>query len=131
MARCVSRYYDEALDPVGLRSTQFVLLALVGTDDGIGLRVLADAADLDRSTVTRNLRPLERNGWLRVRSAGPGRPSHAFLTAKGKRQLARAVPIWKRAQGRFEQAVGKRAWKGLLPELARLRGEVTELSEPA
>ena len=112
-----------------LRSTQFVLLALVGVEDSVGLSELAQLADLDRSTVTRNLRPLEREGWIRIRSEGAGRPSHARLTPKGKRVLTRAVPLWDAAQKAFTRELGRGVWKELLPQLAHVRTVATALEQ--
>ena len=69
-ARAVTRAYDEALRPVGLRATQLAVLVAVAMDDAISITALAKFMGMDRSTLTRNLRPLEKEGLVRLGMEG-------------------------------------------------------------
>lgn len=116
-ARAVTRLYDSVLEPGGLRSTGFVSLAFIRAEGTISLPSLARALGVDRSTLTRNLRPLERQGLVRVSRAVNARMSSARVTAKGEQVLTRCVPMWKAAQARFEACVGAQRWAGVLAGL--------------
>src|SRR5262249_28396256 len=69
-ARAVARAYDEALRPVGLRATQLSVLVAVAADDALSITALAKLMGMDRSTLTRNLRPLETEGLIKVGNEG-------------------------------------------------------------
>jgi DNA-binding MarR family transcriptional regulator len=111
-SRRVSQFYDAALAPVGIKSTQFSILAEVerGSIDGpLSMCELATAMVMDRSTLGHNLRPLERDDLLSLRlTATDRRKRHVALTKKGKATLRRARRLWRTAEGRFEKTFGKR-----------------------
>ena len=94
--------YDRELAPTGLRLTQYSLLATLrrtGGESGIPISELADAMDMDRTTLSRNLRPLLDQGLVAV---GPGatdaRVRSAVITARGTAAFKAAVPHWRVAQ---------------------------------
>ena len=117
-SRAVTQLYNNALQPSGLRSTQFVLLAVVHTEEPVALPRLAKELVLERSTLTRNLKPLERAGLVKV-VRGAGRQGTVVrLTAKGRRTLSSAVPLWEKAQAAFVQALGGGRWETLRKSLA-------------
>ncbi len=107
-ARRLTRAYDRALKPVGLRLTQYSVLAnLARAEGGLSVTDLARRLAMDRTTLTRNLRPLEAAGWLRV-APGPDRRSRAVvLTADGRSVFETAQPLWQDAERRFRQALGR------------------------
>ena len=108
-ARRMSRIYDEALAPVGLGASQHAILAELArwADRPPTLLELADDLVLDRTTIGRNLRPLERDGFLTVLTSDRDRRSKLVsLTTAGKRKLAQASVLWQQAQDNFEQAFG-------------------------
>jgi DNA-binding MarR family transcriptional regulator len=111
-SRRISQFYDSALAPVGIKSTQFSILAEVerGSIDGpITMCELATAMVMDRSTLGHNLRPLQRDELLSLRlAAADRRKRHVALTRKGKAMLRRARRLWRTAEGRFEKIFGKR-----------------------
>jgi len=108
--RRVTQLYDEALAPVGLRSTQYSILMELSrrASEAPSLQVLADALVMDRSALGHTLRPLERDGLLALQ---PGesdrRQRQVVLTRKGQALVARAQPLWQRAQDRFCEAFGE------------------------
>jgi DNA-binding MarR family transcriptional regulator len=109
-ARAVTRAYDEALRPVGLRATQVSLLAAVAAEGALSISALAASAGMDRSTLTRNLAPLEAEGLLAVGDEGWRRSRTLRVTAKGRARLERAVPHWERAQKRLQKELGGESW---------------------
>lgn len=117
VSRSVTQAYDAALQPVGLRSTQFVTLAVVAAEEPVAMPALARALVMDRSTLTRGLKPLERDGFLKTGSARGSRGHVVRLTAKGRRKLEEAVPLWEAVQARFVQRFGRRRWREFLADL--------------
>ena len=110
-SRRVSQFYDTALAPAGLKSTQFSILSEVerGSIAGpVTMCELATAMVMDRSTLGHNLRPLERDDLVVLRQARHDRRKrYVELTAKGKSLLPRARQLWRRAEDRFERIFGK------------------------
>jgi DNA-binding MarR family transcriptional regulator len=110
-SRRISQFYDAALAPVGIKSTQFSILAEVerGSLEGpLSMCELATAMVMDRSTLGHNLRPLARDDLLSLRlTATDRRKRHVALTKKGKSTLRRARRLWRTAEGRFEKIFGK------------------------
>ena len=125
--RLVTQIYDEELRPSGLRNTQFTLLAFVRSQGPLSMNELAEFVLTDRTTLTRNLGPLERDGLV---TSGPGedqRFREIAITGKGRRVLEKALPLWERAQERVRRRLGARDMKRLVGEL---RATVDELREP-
>jgi DNA-binding MarR family transcriptional regulator len=124
--RAIARLYDRALAPSGLRETQFSVLTAISLFGEVPLMRLAEELGLDRTTLTRNLQPLERAGMV---SSGPGKDQRVRLlrlTDGGRRAVQRAYPLWEEAQGRVVKALGQRRWTDLLAGLdatGELRGE--------
>ncbi len=114
-ARAVTQFYDAILAPSGVRATQFPLLVALSLAEGATMGRVAEILVMDRTTLTRNLRPLERQGWVR-RIAGPDRRERSLaLTKRGRAALDRALVLWRTAQDQVVRNLG--------PEkLAELRG---------
>lgn len=119
-ARAVTQMYDEALRPTGLRATQFSVLAALADAGGATMTELADALVMDRTTLTRNLKPLiERRLVETVRDADRRRRPVA-VTATGRAALRRALPLWRKAQARTVDGLQARRWSGLAHDLGTL-----------
>jgi DNA-binding MarR family transcriptional regulator len=110
-SRRISQFYDTALAPAGIKSTQYSILSEVerGSIAGpVTMCELATAMVMDRSTLGHNLRPLERDDLVVLRQARHDRRKrYVELTAKGKSLLPRARQLWRRAEDRFERIFGK------------------------
>jgi DNA-binding MarR family transcriptional regulator len=110
-SRRISKFYDLALAPVGIKSTQFSILSEVERGSAAGsvtMCELASAMVMDRSTLGHNLRPLERDDLVILRLASDDRRKrYVELTRKGKTLLPRARRLWRFAEGRFETIFGK------------------------
>lgn len=127
-SRAVTRAYDDALRPVGLRATQVSLLAAVALEGAMSITALADAIGMDRSTLTRNLAPLEAEGLLRVGGEGWRRSRTLEITAKGRAALGKAMPLWEAAQKRLRHALGGAEWDAVQGSLDHL---ISNMSRPA
>ena len=118
-SRAVTQLYEEVMRPCGLLPTQFSLLVATRRLGPVSISSLAEALVMDRTTLTRNLKPLERDGFLVVK---PGkddqRSREVTLTTKGLDQLERALPLWKKAQQRMTQELGTDRLNQLLGNLA-------------
>jgi DNA-binding MarR family transcriptional regulator len=110
-SRRISQFYDTALAPVGIKSTQYSILAEVdrGSFEGpVTMCELATAMVMDRSTLGHNLKPLERDDLVVLRlAADDRRKRYVELTKKGKSILQRARRLWRLAEGRFETIFGE------------------------
>ena len=106
-SRRVTQIYDRALEAAGLTVTQYGLLGQLLRSAGIGIGALAERLVMDPTTLTRSLRPLQRQGLVTTRPDRRDRRSKCLhLTAKGRAAFENAVPAWKRAQRRLEEAIG-------------------------
>jgi DNA-binding MarR family transcriptional regulator len=119
-ARAVTQLYDEMLRPTGLRVTQFSLLMATSGLDSVTLKRLARAVGMDRTTLTRNLRPLEKQGLLRIETGADRRERKVTLTARGERTMAAALPLWEAVQDRVTISFGHERLRRLFTELAAL-----------
>jgi DNA-binding MarR family transcriptional regulator len=109
LTRRVTAVYDRELAAAGLRLTQFSLLATLQreVEAEIVLTDFADRMDMDRSTLTRNLKPLVQRGWVEVVAAGhDGRMRLARITIEGEEVLRLGAPHWSRAQHVVNQTLG-------------------------
>ncbi len=108
LARRVTNLYDRALVPSGLRVTQYSLLSQLVADDGVAMGALAAVLDMDRTTLTRNLKPLVDAGLvLLAPSADDRRVRAIWLTAAGRRRHAQAARLWRRAQDDVDRTLGR------------------------
>jgi DNA-binding MarR family transcriptional regulator len=116
-ARAVTQLFDEVLQPTRLRSTQFTLLVAVALLGEAPVTELAEALVMDRTTLARNLKPLESLGLLTV-DAGADRRKHLVrLTERGRQALTTALPYWKQAQHQVVTRLGQEQWQALRASL--------------
>jgi DNA-binding MarR family transcriptional regulator len=119
-ARAVTRAYDGMLRPVGLRATQLSVLVAVAIDGAISIAALADFLGMDRTTLTRNLRPLQKQGLISVGPEGWRRSRNLAITKKGRSRIREALPLWERAQEALREKLGSQAWVDVRAGLDRL-----------
>ncbi|MFC3205665.1 MarR family winged helix-turn-helix transcriptional regulator [Aquamicrobium soli] len=119
-ARALARRFDVALKPVGITSGQFSLLMSLNRPQPPNLGSVATLLAMDRTTLTANLKPLERRGLVET-TADPGdrRARLLRLTAAGRAVLSEATPIWKQVHAEIEAT---------LPDANRLRADLNVLS---
>ncbi len=116
-ARSVTQLYDEALRPTGLRATQLSILAAIRALEPVAVSRLASVTGTDRTTMSRNLHPLEAGGLVRIARAGDRRVHQIRLTARGERKLRGALPLWQQAQDRVASELGETRVRRLLRDL--------------
>jgi DNA-binding MarR family transcriptional regulator len=109
-SRVVSRTYDEALRSTGLRATQIAVLAAVGARGALSIKSLADSLEMERTTLTRNLRPLEEQGLVAIAPEARHRSRMLTLTSDGRAALLQALPLWEKAQQSSMEQLGARRW---------------------
>jgi len=115
-SRRLTQLYDGALEPSGLRSTQFAVLSELDHRSATPptMAELARALVIDRSELGHNLKPLERDGFIALQeSQEDRRRHHVALTPRGQAKLAEAGPLWRSAQTRFDTVFGEAESKDL------------------
>jgi DNA-binding MarR family transcriptional regulator len=109
-ARTITREFDQALRPHGLRATQFTLLAALHLAGSKAIGELAEMLSADRTTLTRTLAVAQQRGWVSLRiDPADARSRLAAITPKGSRTLVAAMPIWSATQQRLLQDIGESA----------------------
>lgn len=105
-ARAAARRFDEAFRPLGLTNGQFSLLMSLNRPDPPRMGDVADFLALDRTTLTANLKPLERRGLVEIRpDPGDRRSRRLKLTEDGEKLLGRAFPIWRDTHAEMDRLV--------------------------
>ena len=106
-ARHVTQFYDRFLAPSGLRTTQFSILVRLRRQGPMTINALAADMVMDRTTLGRNILPLERDGLIRIEpSASDRRSKELHVTKRGEKRLQAAFKGWAKAQARFESEFG-------------------------
>ena len=121
-ARAVARRFDEALRPLALTNGQFSLLMSLNRPEPPSIGSVAHLLAMDRTTLTANLKPLERRGLVTITvDEADKRSRRMALTSAGRSLLAAAVPIWKRTHAAIDRLLGASS-----PD--RLRSDLMALS---
>ena len=124
LARKLSSLYDTLLSPQSLTITQYSLLANIERAGQLSHTVLAEKVGMERTTLTRNLRPLTRAKWVAA-ATGQDRRQHLLqLTAAGRRKLVRSLPLWEEAQRQFLSQIGTESLQELRALLASAESAV-------
>ena len=119
--RRATALYDQALAPFGLRISQFGILVRLGRLGPLSLQQLATELVLDRTTMGRNLRPLERDGLIASQSdPDDKRIRRLILTPAGIDLMHRTRPAWTEAQAAYEAQIGAQSAAVLRAELLRV-----------
>ena len=117
--RVISQLFNEYLEPVGIRNTQFAILrALVLLGDGNTAGQIRDVLVMDQTTISRALKPLIRDGYIDVREGANKREKALSLSAAGKDLYERALVPWNQAQKMLKKKLGKEHTNNLI-ELSR------------
>ncbi len=106
-ARHVTQFYDQFLAPTGLRTTQFSVLVRLKRKGPLTINKLAEDMVMDRTTLGRNILPLERDGLIAIEpNESDRRSKELHLTKAGEKRLQAGMKQWSRAQAQFESAFG-------------------------
>ncbi len=123
-ARTLTHLYDRALEPAGLKVTQFALLRAALRHGPASISKLAAEVHLDRTTFGRNIALLERAGLVALSPGEDLRQRTVMLTGRGKRAVDTAVPLWEQVQEKVTKTLGR----SRLDQLTTLLVEVEALS---
>jgi DNA-binding MarR family transcriptional regulator len=120
--RHVTQFYDQFISPLGLRATQYSILARLARRGAMTINALAAELVMDRTTLGRNIQPLQRDGLIAV---GPGktdrRSKELRLTRAGTERFQTAQKGWSKAQAEFERTYGAKRAKALRTLLEQIR----------
>jgi DNA-binding MarR family transcriptional regulator len=123
-ARVISRRYDAAFKPLGITSGQFSILSALRQEHPVPISVLADVLGMDRTTLTRNLKPLEALGLVLGRTGERDRRvRRVTLTDAGRARLSEALSLWRGAQSDSDKRIGSGRWAELRHSLDALAGK--------
>jgi DNA-binding MarR family transcriptional regulator len=124
-SRVITQFYDHCLAPAGIRITQFSLLISMAAEPTQTLTQLANNLVMDRTTLTRNLKPLERTGLIHSIEAKDRRSKAYTLTDQGMQVLKAAMPLWQNAQKKITVVLGDERFRFILKELNVLTNMMT------
>ena len=124
-ARALTQMYEEALRPVGLRSTQFTILQALLLAGEVSQGRLGEMLAMDSTSLTRTLAIMQRAGWVSEQRGEDRRERRIGLSSAGKAKLERAWPVWERVQSRLRRRLRKQKWESLL----QLTNHVTEIAK--
>ena len=120
-SRALTRYYEEVMSPSGLTACQFALLRALERNGPTLLRQLADELIMERTSVYRAVKPLVRDGLVRLRGRqGDGRVKEAVLSRAGHQRVGKALPYWRQAQKSFLRDFGGASWAQTVDQLRRI-----------
>lgn len=119
VTRAITQFFDAELRRHGIRPTQTPILASLTARAGWTMAELSDWLGMERTTLVRNLRPLEREGLVKLTGGGRGGKVALAVTPKGKSTLARLMPTWRAAQQKVVNTLGPARWSAILSDLER------------
>ncbi len=116
-SRALTQFYETALRPSGLRVTQFTLMVAINLLGAITISRLAETMVMDRTTLTRNLKLLEKRGIIKIKPGEDRRERVVVLTGPGKASLEKALPLWEEKQSQIANGLGHRRFSEMLANL--------------
>jgi DNA-binding MarR family transcriptional regulator len=126
VTRAVTQFFDAELRRQGIRPTQTPILNALAAKSGWNMEALSDWLGLERTTLVRNLQPLTRDGLVALSGTGRGGRVSVSLTAKGRKELAQAMPAWRAAQKKVVATLGNQRWSAILSDLDRAALALTQ-----
>ncbi len=120
-SRILTNVYDTAFRPIGLEGNQFTLLVAIHLFESVPITRLAQELFTDQTTMTRNVKLLEKQGLVAIAPGTDRRIKLVSLTTEGQTVLKQALPIWEQVQAELTQYFGKQKWQTLLSLLAEVK----------
>ena len=117
VTRKVTQFFDAEMRRHGIRPTQGTILAALNARDSWSMAELSDWLGMDRTTLVRNLQPLQRDGLVELGGGGRGKLVELAITAKGRNQLGKLTPAWRAAQSAVVKTLGEKRWSAILSDL--------------
>jgi len=119
VTRAVTQFYDAEMRRHGIRPNQCSILAAVTGKDSWSMADLSDFLGMERTTLIRNLRPLQRDGLLLTEAAGHGGRIEVSITPLGRKKVQEAHPAWLAAQQAIVETLGKDRWSAIFADLQK------------
>ena len=117
VTRKVTQFYDAEMRRHGIRPTQGTVLASLNARESWNMAELSDWLGMERTTLVRNLRPLQRDGLVQAVGGGRGNRVELAITTKGRKQIQKLAPAWESAQSAAVKTLGKKRWSAILSDL--------------
>ena len=105
-ARKITRLYDRYMQESGIRVTQFTILSQLMLRGEMPIGKLAAILGMERTTLTRNLTPLEQHGWISINAGDDPRARVIGITGQGRSVVRRSFPVWSKAQAHIGKLLG-------------------------
>lgn len=115
--RLIAQFFDQRLQPIGLKNTQFTLLVVLRQHAPVSITKLAELLGMDRTTLTRNVRLLKNDGLIDEQPGNDARVRLLSLSQNGETAVTKATPYWREAQTEFLKRFGEGRWQALKLEL--------------
>lgn len=119
-ARHLAKFYRKTISLSGLQGTQFPLLLAIKLNEPVSISSLAQSLELDRTTLSRNLKRLVEKGYVVLVSEEDLRVRNIHLTESGAETLNQALPLWEKAQNKVVKQFGKENWENMLQSMKEL-----------
>lgn len=116
-SRAMTRFFDSQVRRLSIRPTQTPILGALEAKDGWTMAELSGRLGMDRTTLLRNLRPLQRDGLVRAKRRARDGHVQLAITQKGRAALAELLPAWRAAQDRVVAILGEERWTGIVRDL--------------
>jgi DNA-binding MarR family transcriptional regulator len=127
-SRAITQFFDAEMRRHGIRPTQTPILGALQAKKGWSMAELSEWLAMERTTLLRNLRPLQRDGLARAKGGGQGGHVELEITEKGRTALANALPAWCSAQDKVVAILGRERWSAIISDLedvaSKLRGKL-------
>jgi len=117
VTRAVTQFYDSEMRRHGIRPTQGTILSSLQAKDSWNMAELSDWLGMERTTLVRNLQPLQRDGLVQAVGGGRGNRVELTITTKGRKQVEKLTPAWKAAQSAVVKTLGEKRWSAILSDL--------------
>jgi DNA-binding MarR family transcriptional regulator len=117
VTRVVTQFFDAEMRRHGIRSTQGTILSALHATGPTNMAELGEILAMERTTLLRNLRPLQRDGFVTIEGGGHGGRVELSLTTKGRKQIEKLTPAWESAQRTAVQVLGEKRWSTVLADL--------------
>ena len=119
-SRVITQLFDRAIMPWGLRGTQFSILAILSAYGPEAITRLSEVLVMDRTTLTRNLKPMENAGLIKITPGNDLRSKTVSMTKKGQRTFAKTFPHWEKTQIRIIDTLGQKRFNAFIKDLSEI-----------
>ena len=117
VTRVVTQFFDAEMRRHGIRPTQRSILLALNAKESWSMAELSDWLGMDRTTLVRNLRPLQRDGLAQAVGGGRGARVELSITAKGRKKIKESHQAWRSAQSSAVKTLGEQRWSAILSDL--------------